>query len=110
MTLLKPKLCSDTVGNNRSWKLAGDLEAGPPTRAMLRYNYRRIYLLEGLDRRSDDGLEDFSREMKSSQHGVYVFTPGHANCMLKLIYETRVPAACQHPKTFVLTVQVHSLL
>ncbi len=110
MTVLKRKLCSDTVGNKRFWKLAGDLEAGPPTRAMLRHNYRRIYLLEGLDRWSDDGLEDFSREMKSSQHGVYVFNPGHGNCMLKRIYETRVAAACQHHKTFVLHVQDHCLI
>src|SRR6266513_1553339 len=67
MTVLKRKLCSDTVGNKRFWKLAGDLEAGPPTRAMLRYYYRSIY-------------------------------------------KTRVAAACQHHKTFVLHVQDHCLI
>src|SRR5256885_8270292 len=109
MTVLKRKLCSDTVGNKRFWKLAGDLKAGSPARAMLRHNYLRIYLLERLDRWRNDRFECFAREMESSQDAIYILNAGYSSCMLERIYKTRVAAARQNHKTFVLHVQDHRL-
>src|SRR5439155_19968879 len=68
------------------------------------------YLLERLDRWRNDRFECFAREMESSQDAIYILNAGYSSCMLERIYKTRVAAARQNHKTFVLHVQDHRLI